>query len=196
MLDTINALAPADTTQDENQTLTAMLSEFDSDGPDAKKVDYLRHRYAGFNRKESGALAGIKIATVNKWLKEDTRVANMDLVVSTGQRRELRREVLQEEWFRNFYLVLQRDAYILKKVHGLIDNEPYLDVNSKGELVRKTGSPPMVKADWDYFSQMRKMYNPEAWASIEKAISTKDGSFDISNLILNLNQQVNNYGAG
>ena len=186
----IDALTPRDAIQDENQTLTALLAEFDSDGHDARKVDYLRHRYAGFNRKESGTIAGVKRATVSKWLKEDPRVASMDLVVGTGQRRELRREVLQEEWFRNFYLVLQRDSYVLKKVHGLLE-ESYLEVCSNGKLKRKIGSPPMLKADWDYYAQMRKMYNPDAWASIEKAISTNNGQFDIANLILNLNQQIN-----
>ncbi len=184
----IDALAPDDSIQDENRTLTALLSEFDPDGLDARKVDYLRHRYAGFNRKESGTIAGVKIVTVNKWLKEDPRVARMDAVVGTGQRRELRREIFQEEWFRNFYLVLQRDSYVLRKVHGLLE-ERVLETNSRGELVSSVGSPPMVKADWDYFAQMRKMYTPESWAAIEKAISGQSGQFNISTLILQLNQQ-------
>ena len=189
-LDTINTLTPVDSTQDENQTLTAMLSEFDGDGKDAEKVDYLKHRYAGFNRKESATLAGRTITTINKWLKEDSRVASMDLIVGTGQRREFRREVLTEEWFRNFYLVLQRDGYILKKVHGLLYEEILETSTTSASGYKKgMGSPPMQKADWDYFAQMRKMYTPDAWASIEKAISKDSGQVDITSLILNLTQQ-------
>tara|TARA_Y100000310_G_scaffold328215_1_gene396003 strand:- start:34759 stop:35361 length:603 start_codon:yes stop_codon:yes gene_type:complete len=190
----ITALAPAptDSVQAETQALTVLLEEFDLDGRDAAKVDYLKNRYAGFNRKEAGTLAGVRISTVNKWLKLDPRVSRMDATLATGQRKEFRKEVLQEEWFRNFYLVLQRDAYVLKKVHGLLE-EPYLEMTGNGQRIRKLGSPPMLKQDWDYYGQMRKMYTPDAWASIEKAISGPGTSFNISEFILNLGhtQQVN-----
>lgn len=188
----IDALAAIDTTQAENQALEVMFSEFDPDSHDNHKVAYLRNRYAGFTRKEAGVLAGVRIGTVNKWLKEDERVTRMDAVVSTGRRQEFRKEILQEEWYRNFYLVLHRDAYVLRKVHGLLE-EPYLEVSAKGVLKRKLGSPPMQKQDWDYYSQMRKMYTPDAWASIEKALTTRDTQFNIAGLILNLaqTQQVN-----
>ena len=185
----IAALNPTPDTsiQAENQALTVMLEEFDLDGRDAAKISYLRNRYAGFNRKEAGTLAGVRISTVNKWLKLDPRVARLDNTLSTGKRQEFRKEVLREEWFRNFYLVLQRDAYVLKKVHGLLE-EPYLEMNSKGQYVHKLGSPPMLKQDWDYFGQMRKMYTPDAWASIEKALAGPGTSFNIAELILNLQQ--------
>ncbi len=187
-----NALAPIDTAQAESQALDVMLGEFDLDGNDNHKVAYLRNRYAGFTRKEAGALAGVRIATVNKWLKEDERVTRMDAVVSTGRRQEFRKEVLQEEWYRNFYLVLQRDTYVLKKVHGMLE-EPYLETDIHGTLKRRMGSPPMQKQDWDYYAQMRKMYTPDAWASIEKALTTRSAQFNIAGLILNMaqNQQVN-----
>ena len=185
----IAALNPTPDTsiQAENQALTVMLEEFDLDGRDAAKISYLRNRYAGFNRKEAGTLAGVRISTVNKWLKLDPRVARLDNTLSTGKRQEFRKEVLREEWFRNFYLVLQRDAYVLKKVHGLLE-EPYLEMNGKGQYVHKLGSPPMLKQDWDYFGQMRKMYTPDAWASIEKALAGPGTSFNIAELILNLQQ--------
>ena len=192
----LSATLPATGPESEPLALESLLREFDADGRDKLKVDYIRHRYAGFTRKESGMLAGVTITTVNKWLKEDPRTKEADLIVSTGQRQGLRREVLQEEWFRNFYLVLQRDAYLLKKAHGMLE-EIVLERNSKGQLVRKLGSPPMQKQDWDYFSQMRKMYTPDAWGAIEKAISNQGVQFNVAEFILNLaqTQQVNMNGA-
>lgn len=179
--------APVDAPKAETQALTVLLEEFDLDGRDAAKMSYLKHRYAGFNRKEAGTMAGVRISTVNKWLKEDLRVSRMDNTMSTGSRKDLRKEVLEEEWFRNFYLVLQRDAYVLKKVHGLLE-EPYLEMTGSGARITKLGSPPMQKQDWDYFAQMRKMYTPDAWASIEKAITGPGTSFNIAELVLNMQQ--------
>ena len=51
----------------------------------------------------------------------------------------------------------------------------------------------MQKEDWDYYAQMRKMYTPEAWASIEKAMAGQVTTFNIAEFVLNMghNQQVN-----
>jgi transposase len=190
-LATILAQAPASPEQAENEALLSILAEFDSDPADARKIDYLKNRYAGFRRKEAATLVGVSIITVNKWIKLDTRVARYDALVSTGKRREFRKDVLQEEWFRNFYLVLRRDEYILKKVHGLLE-ESYLEVTASGKQTRKVGSPAMRKEDWDYFAQMRKMYTPDAWASIEKVLAGSQGQLNIAEFIINIarNQQV------
>ena len=170
----IDAISPANPEQGEGDAFTSLIAEFDDVGQDARKIDYLKHRYAGFNRKESATITGVKLSTANQWIKNDPRVARFDQLVTTGKRRELRKDVLQEEWYRNFYLVLQRDGYVLKQ-HT------------------RMGSPPMTKQDWDYYSQMRKMYTPDAWSSIEKVISGQGGTFNINEFILNMgqNQQIN-----
>lgn len=188
----IDAISPANPEQGEGDAFTSLIAEFNDVGQDARKIDYLKHRYAGFNRKESATITGVKLSTVNQWIKNDPRVARFDQLVTTGKRRELRKDVLQEEWYRNFYLVLQRDGYVLKKVHGLLE-EPYLEIDGNGKQHTRTGSPPMTKQDWDYYSQMRKMYTPDAWSSIEKVISGQGGTFNINEFILNMgqNQQIN-----
>lgn len=188
----IDSISPANPEQGEGDAFTSLIAEFDDVGQDARKIDYLKHRYAGFNRKESATLAGVKLFTSNRWIKDDPRVARFDELVTTGKRRELRKEVLQEEWYRNFYRVLLRDGYVLKKVHGMLE-EPYLEIDINGKQHTRMGSPPMTKQDWDYYSQMRKMYTPDAWSSIEKVISGQGGTFNINEFILNMgqNQQIN-----
>jgi len=189
---TLAQVAPAQTpTQGENDALVSLLETFDNPGQDERKLEYLQHRYAGFTRRESATLTGVSVTTSNKWLKDDPRMAHYDGLVSTGKRKDLRKDVLQADWFRNFHLVLQQDAYILKKVHGLL-KERFLEVTSTGERKWTVGSPAMRKEDWDYFSQMRKMYTPDAWASIEKAISGQTGTFNINEFILTMNTQINN----
>lgn len=183
---------PSTPEQAETEALRSMMEEFTQDGADLNKVTYLKHRYAGFTRKESALLIGLTLTTVNGWIKKDTRVAEYELTMSTGKRRELRKGVLEEEWFRNFYLVLQRDAYVLKKVHGLLE-EPYQEMRADGSTVTRHGSPAMRKEDWDQYTQLRKMYTPDAWATIEKVLSGQSGTFNIAELILNMshNTQVN-----
>ncbi len=187
----LDALAPANPVEAENDAFISLVAEFDAE-QDARKIDYLKHRYAGFSRKESATITGVKVSTANKWIKEDSRVARFDELVSTGKRKELRKDVLQEEWYKNFYLVIKKDAYIIRKAHGLLE-EPYLEVKADGTRVTKMGSPSMLKSDWDYWAQMRKMYTPDAWANIEKVISGKGGTFNIDEFVINLaqNQQVN-----
>jgi len=188
----IDTLVPRSEEQAENDALSSLLNQFDGEGSDTRKVDYLKHRYAGFRRKEAATIAGLTIATINKWLKDDPRVAEFDNLVTTEKRKPLRKEVLQEEWYRNFYLVMQKDAYVLRKAHGLLE-ETILSIDSHGKQTRRVGSPVMQKADWDYYAQMRKMYTPEAWASIEKAMAGQTTTFNIAEFVLNMghNQQVN-----
>jgi hypothetical protein len=176
--------------QSAGNALSAMLTEFGSDGADGRKVEYLKNRYAGFGQRESAKLVGVTPSTVNKWLKEDSRVATYEGIVSTGKRQELRKDLVQAEWFRNFWLVIQRDKYILAKVHGLLQ-EPYLEVTQDGRHINKMGSPSMRKDDWDYYAQMRKMYTPDAWANIEKVVSGNAGQFNIAEFVLNMaNNQI------
>jgi hypothetical protein len=183
-------MASGSPAQAESNALMSMLTEFSGVGTDTRKLDYLKNRYAGFGQREAAKLSGVTLPTVNKWRKDDPRVAHYDDEVTTGSRKELRKEVLQGEWFRNFWLVLKRDQYILSKVHGLL-NEPYLEVTADGHHIRKMGSPSMRKEDWEYFSQMRKMYTPDAWASIEKVIGGGSGQFDIAQFVLNMaNNQI------
>ena len=192
----VDAVMPGTAEQAELDAMASLIAEFDA-AVDARKIDYLKHRYAGFNRKESGTIAGVKTATVHKWLKEDPRVARYDELVTTGKRKDLRKDVLQEEWYKNFHLVMVKDNYVLRKAHGMLE-EPYLEVDSNGKYHTKMGSPPMTKDDWGYYSQMRKMYTPDNWASIEKALAGKGTEFNIHELILNMgqNQQINVGGNG
>jgi hypothetical protein len=182
---------PTSPEQVENDALLSMLGEFEAE-TDARKLNYLKHRYAGFTRKESATLAGVKIATSNTWLKEDPRVKHYDDIVTSGQRKGFRKEILHTEWSRNFWMILKQDERILKKVHGLLE-EDILDVDIHGKRVVRRGSPMMRKEDWDYFSQMRKMYTPEAWSAIEKVMAGNTGQFNIHDFILNIagTQQVN-----
>ena len=187
----IDGLAGASPEQSEGDAFTSLIAEFSDTGADAHKVDYLRNRYAGFNRKDSATIAGVKIATSNKWLKEDPRVAHFDAIVTSGDRKSLRKDVISEEWYKNFWLLLKRDEYVFKKVHGMLE-EPYLEIDINGQQKVKTGSPPMTKQDWDYFSQMRKMYTPDAWASIEKVLAGQSSTFNINEFILTMGQtQIN-----
>ena len=74
----------------ELDSLASLMGEFDSEA-DLRKIDYLKHRYAGFTRKESAKLAGVNLATSNKWLKEDPRVKHFEGLVTTDKRKALKK---------------------------------------------------------------------------------------------------------
>ncbi len=179
----LDVLAPNTHEAAELDALASLLTEFDSDA-DSTKVDYLKHRYAGFTRKESATLAGVKVATSNKWLKDDPRMSHFDDLVNTEKRKSLRKEVLQESWGRNFYLVLKKDEYILRKAHGLLE-EPVLRIALDGSQKWSTGSPQMTESDWDYYKNMRKTYTPESWKAIEATMAGQGAQFNIATFILN-----------
>ena len=185
----VNALAPVASPEAlESSAFVSLIAEFDETDQDHRKVEYLKHRYAGFTKKEASTLIGVNTGTVTRWANDDSRLEKYEREIGTMGRREIRKDVIQEEWYRNFYLVMKKDEQVLKKAHGMLD-EPYLEMDvTTGELKRKTGSPPMTKDDWKYFSQMRKMYSPEAWASIEKVVTGGSGDFNISEFVLNIAQ--------
>lgn len=177
--------------QAELDSLATLLVEFDTEN-DARKIDYLKHRYAGFTRREAATLAGVTLTTTNKWLKLDTRVAHFDHLVTTDKRKSLKKDVLQEEWGRNFYMVMKKDSYILRKSLGMLE-ERVFSIDMHGKQTSRMGSPVMQKEDWDYFHHMRKTYTPEAWNAIEKAMAGQVNTFNIAEFIINQaqTQQVN-----
>ena len=180
---TLDTVTPASPEKAETIALGTVMGEFTTNGADPQKIEYLQHRYAGFNMKDSGTLAKVSIRTINKWIRDDPRVERFDKMVTSGERKGLRKSVLEEDWYRNYYLIMQRDAYIARKAMGLLE-EPVLEYDANGGLTKTTtGSPPMTKEDWNYFGQMRKMYTPEAWSTIEKVISGQSEGFNISKFV-------------
>ena len=189
----LDELTPASPEESELEALGALIADFEGDGQDENKLTYLKHRYAGFRQRESAILTGIKQSTIKRWIKEDPRVAHFDQLVSTGNRRELRKQVLQEEWFRNYHLVAARDSYILRKVHGMLE-EVVDEVRLDGSLKKTTISPPMTKQNWEEYAALRKTYSTEAWKTIESVVKGTDGEFNIHTLILGIGQQQVNVG--
>ena len=47
----------------------------------------------------------------------------------------------------------------------------------------------MTPQDWDEYKGMRKMYTPEAWAQIEKAIAGEGSTFNIAEFVLDMSQK-------
>ncbi len=188
VLDTMKPNTPE---QAEVEALESLLSTFDNEGADERKMAYLKHRYAGFTKKESAIMINIKPATIAGWRKDDARFVEFDDIVVTGKRKEFRKEVLSQEWHRNFYLVITQDSYILRKAHGLLEEVDVTDIAPDGTLFHRRASPPMTKADWDYFHSMRKSYTPQAWEQVEKILSGNTGTtFNINEFVVN---QQNNY---
>ena len=184
----IDQVTPDGPEQATLEALGSLIADFEGDGQDESKLTYLKHRYAGFKHREASILTGVKQSTIKRWLRDDARLAHYETQITTGNKRGLQREVFQEEYFRNYHLVMQRDTYILKKVHGLLE-EKVIEVMPGGKHRETVISPPMRDKDWEEYAAMRKTYSPEAWKTIESVAKGQDGEFNIHTLILGIGQQ-------
>jgi hypothetical protein len=174
----------------QSEALDVILTTFkrfaQHDDANERQVKYLQMRYMGFTKSECRDRAKIKQSTLNIWRHDDDFRMLDDQAVAT--QKEIRDQIVEYRWFRNLYLVMERDEYVLKKANGMLDEE-YVDYDDDGRALLTRGSPPMSKEDWDYFHKMRAMYTPQQWSTIEKKFTEKAGDFNITQFITNM--QVN-----
>ncbi len=176
---------------EENAAVAGILPYYARENTNTNLRQFLEHRYAGFSRAEAAKLIGLTIQTINKHLKDTEGFREADEICSTGQRAELKKQVISGVFSRNMWLVMLQDHKILKKAHGLLE-EDYVAFDDEGRPYKTFGSPPMEESDWDYFHKMRKLYSFDQWQIVEKLLAgdTKSEDFSIQNFVMNIQQNI------
>ncbi len=118
------------------------LPSFDYDNEN--KRNYLVYRVCGFSRKESRDQAEVKLSTVKNWITSDEAFAGIEKLSVVEIGAQFRKDVVVNGWVRNYWLMLERDAKIIKKA----DSDKVVDYLSEREH--------------EYLMKIRPMYTPAA----------------------------------
>jgi len=143
----------------------ALAPFFPADVNGERKAEYLSYRFTGFTVREAVALSHLHEWDPRRWRQRDPVFADLEQQATGPRRGEIRREVLQNLFLRNYRRVLEKDAQVIE--HSL--SEP--DTMSKG--------------DFDYLVRMRAHYTPQQLQILEGLL--KPNAFngqDISRLIM------------
>ena len=101
------------------QIASSMLPKLMDDGfgatPESKRADYLSKRICNFSVRESCQLANVSEKSVRRWREADPEFNRLDTEGMTNLRKVLSTQLLDIQFTRNMYLVLQKDFRVLYK---------------------------------------------------------------------------------
>lgn len=146
-------------------SIASTLIPYDRDDPMAL---FLGYRACGFSIRE----ALVMIDRSKAWLSEQRHSAKF--VELEGKipdfRRDLSKEYIEIEFFRNFRLVLEKDYKVLLRSLGLEKDETGTEVS-------------MSSGDWGYLYRMRAQYNAQQLGMLEAIVRGGEGGFNFSRWI-------------
>jgi hypothetical protein len=155
-----SAIIPNDSDNPAEVSIATTLIPWRKDDYRARFLGYLA---CGFNVEESLYMLGLNLA----WLEEqrqDKLFSSFELKVPEI-RKELSKEYIELDFFRNFRLVLEKDYRIL-------------NLSLKTD---SAGTPyPMSKQDHDYLLKLRSAYSPQQLQIMEqvmKGVGTEGWNF-------------------
>ena len=187
MLDSITS-SP---TEESIKSLIPLLSKNSKEAESQHK--YLSLRYSGFSHIEALRIAVLEPADINKWLKNPLFAHYEGMIYDKDFRHTLRDEVGELVFYRNYYLIMMKDAEVLGKATGTLDID-YTEVDDDGNIQLKHGSPPLTSLDKSYLLQIRKEYSPTQIAALRKLLDNSEpkNANTIVNIIQNqLNVRAN-----
>jgi len=138
---------------------------------DDNRAKYLGYLACGFNVEESLYMLGLRI----DWLEEqrqDDDFSVFELKVPEI-RKELCREYIELDFFRNFRMVLEKDYRILRTALGMDSSSPDFD-----------GSVMMSGQDHQYLLKMRSAYTPQQLQILEQVMrGVGDAGFNFAKFV-------------
>lgn len=124
---------------------------------DDNRAKYLGYLACGFNVEEALYMLGLKVT----WLEEQRQDENFSMyeLKVPEIRKELSREYIELDFFRNFRMVLEKDYRILRLALGMDGSSPDFD-----------GSVMMSGQDHQYLLKMRSAYTPQQLQILEQVM--------------------------
>lgn len=154
---------------DENTELTHAVALLQRGGHDERQSRYLSYRACYFSENEAIAAARITPATLRDW-RFDPAFAEIEVQRIAQFQKQYHRHALSVEYVRNFRLVLEKDAELLRK-----------SLNTKQVL---------TQFEQTYLNKMRGAYTPEQLDRLSRlAIGQGDAAWDFSKFIVTLSQE-------
>ncbi len=129
------------------------------------RAKFLGYRACGMSIREALQLVGKSKPTLSFWRKDPIFVETENRIPE--YRKELSKEYVEIEFFRNFRLALEKDYRILTRAL----NPPK---DAQGFEI------PMTKQDHDYLIKMRSQYSPQQLQVLEVIISGNGSGFNFA----------------
>jgi len=134
---------------------------------DDEKAGYLGYMCCGFSVREALHMVNRSKSALSEWRHDQVFVDLENRIPEF--RKQLSREYVEIEFFRNFRLALSKDHQILKRSLGMSKNP-----DGTVEV--------MSKADNEYLLKLRSQYSPQQLQILEAFVSGDDSSFNWAKL--------------
>jgi len=157
------------------------LPAFDWDNEN--KRAYLTLRVCGFGRKEARDKTEIELKTVKNWIAGDEAFAAIEKMTVMDIGDKFRKDVVVNGWVRNYWLMLERDARLIKKS----ESDKPMDYLSDREheylmKIRPMYTPAAMKIMTELFQETS---HAESWEEILVIARKSSGSADNGSFFIN-----------
>ena len=132
---------------------------------DDDRARFLGYRACGMSLREALQLVGKSKATLSAW-RHDPLFVDLETRIQEF-RKELSKEYVEIEFFRNFRLALEKDYRILKA-----------SLNPKKDDAGN--AVPMSRQDHEYLIKLRSQYNPQQLQILEAIVSGSGDGFNFA----------------
>lgn len=139
---------------------------------DSSRWSYLTARIAGFTVRESCTIASIGEDELESWRGGDEEFNLIDTSQMRRLRKDFCRTYIEQDFLRNFHLVLRMDTIILMKA-----------------ALRDKGGPDLDEFEFEYLKKIRQFYTPQQLEAVKVASSeTKKPGFNFTERVLTLRE--------
>lgn len=152
-------------TRPQEVSIASVLIPYDRDD---ERAMYFGYRSSGLSVREALHM----IERSKPWLsaqRHDPEFVELEKRIPEF-RRELAKEYVEIEWYRNFRLILEKDYRVVMRSLGA-------EKDGDGNVVE------MTKADHDYLIKMRSQYNAQQLGILEQIIKGGGDGFNFSRWI-------------
>lgn len=156
-MESYKELPPSETLE----TVHSLIPYLDANEVERKKSIYLSYRFTGFAIREAIGHADISESTLRRWREVDSKFVELEAQTTGPDRAKLKKEVINEQFIRNFRRVLDMDGKVIEKMHYQPDE--------------------MTKAELDWMGRMRSHYTATQMELLERILdpnSAKGETFD------------------
>lgn len=130
---------------------------------DDPKALYLGYRSSGLSIRESLQMLGKAKSTLSLWRK-DPEFVNLEGRIPEF-RRELAKEYIEIEFFRNFRFILEKDHQVIKRA------------------LKATKDDPLSRQDQEYLIKLRAQYSPSQIQILEAIVQKGEDGINFAQFI-------------
>ena len=150
---------------------------------DDEKARYLGYLACGFSVREALHMVKRAKSSLSAWRHDPTFESLENRIPDI--RKELAKEYIELEFFRNFRLALEKDYRVLKKSLEPAQQAVYDEAGN----ITAVEDLPMSRQDHEYLIKLRSQYSPQQLQILEAIVSGTDSGFNFARWVAE-NQEI------